>query len=30
MGIIVRTVSEGKREEDFKNDLNFLVKLWAK
>lgn len=30
MGIIVRTVSEGKREEDFKNDLNFLVKLWGK
>jgi ribonuclease G len=30
MGLIVRTVSEGKREEDFKNDINFLVKLWEK
>lgn len=30
MGLIVRTVSEGKREEDFKNDINFLVKLWDK
>ncbi|MDQ2087297.1 Rne/Rng family ribonuclease [Herbivorax sp. ANBcel31] len=30
MGLIVRTVSEGKREEDFKNDINFLVKLWKK
>ena len=30
MGLIVRTVSEGKREEDFKNDIGFLVKLWEK
>ena len=30
MGLIVRTVSEGKREEDFKSDINFLVKLWNK
>ncbi|HPD01474.1 MAG TPA: Rne/Rng family ribonuclease [Acetivibrio sp.] len=30
MGLIVRTVSEGKREDDFKSDINFLVKLWKK
>jgi len=27
-GIIVRTASEGKNEEDFIEDLNFLMKLW--
>ncbi|MCX7842162.1 MAG: Rne/Rng family ribonuclease [Clostridia bacterium] len=30
MGLIVRTVSEGKHEEDFSHDLNFLLKLWEK
>lgn len=28
MGLIVRTASEGKSEDDFTHDLNFLVKLW--
>lgn len=28
MGLIVRTASEGKEEEDFIQDLNFLIKLW--
>lgn len=28
MGLIIRTASEGKNEEEFLNDLNFLVKLW--
>lgn len=28
MGLIVRTASEGMEEEDFTNDLNFLIKLW--
>lgn len=28
MGLIVRTVSEGKCEDDFNHDLNFLLKLW--
>lgn len=28
MGLIVRTASEGKEEEDFTQDLNFLLKLW--
>lgn len=30
MGLIVRTVSEGKEEEDFVEDVSFLTKLWAK
>lgn len=30
MGVICRTVSEGKYEEDFINDINFLVKVWDK
>lgn len=30
MGLIVRTVSEGKNEEDFVEDVSFLTKLWAK
>ena len=30
MGLIVRTASEGKDEEDFSHDLNFLIKLWDK
>lgn len=30
MGLIVRTASEGKSEEDFVQDFNFLVKHWAK
>ncbi|MCX7921734.1 MAG: Rne/Rng family ribonuclease [Clostridia bacterium] len=30
MGLIVRTASEGKSEEDFSQDLNFLIKLWDK
>lgn len=30
MGLIVRTASEGKSEEDFTNDLSFLLKLWEK
>lgn len=28
MGLIVRTASEGRQEEDFTHDLNFLLKLW--
>ncbi len=28
MGLIVRTASEGKSEDDFTHDLNFLLKLW--
>lgn len=28
MGLIVRTASEGMEEEDFKDDLSFLLKLW--
>lgn len=28
MGLIVRTVSEGKSVEDFSQDLDFLLKLW--
>lgn len=28
MGLIVRTASEGKEEEDFTRDLSFLLKLW--
>jgi len=28
MGLIVRTASEGRSEEDFTQDLNFLLKLW--
>lgn len=28
MGLIVRTASEGKSEEEFAQDLNFLQKLW--
>lgn len=28
MGLIVRTASEGKKEEDFTDDLSFLIKLW--
>ncbi|MCX7711613.1 MAG: Rne/Rng family ribonuclease [Clostridia bacterium] len=30
MGLIVRTASEGKHEEDFAHDLGFLLKLWEK
>ncbi len=30
MGLIVRTVSEGKEESDFVEDVSFLLKLWAK
>ncbi len=30
MGLIVRTASEGKNEEDFTSDINFLLKLWGK
>lgn len=30
MGLIVRTASEGRRSEDFGNDINFLGKLWEK
>ncbi len=30
MGLIVRTVSEGKEEIDFIDDVSFLTKLWAK
>lgn len=29
-GIILRTASEGKVEEDFVSDISFLVKLWEK
>lgn len=28
MGLIVRTASEGKNEEDFMHDISFLLKLW--
>ncbi len=28
MGLIVRTASEGKGQEDFTHDVNFLIKLW--
>ncbi|RCX18896.1 RNAse G [Anaerobacterium chartisolvens] len=28
VGLIVRTASEGKDVEDFKHDLNFLLRLW--
>ncbi len=28
MGLIVRTASEGRSEEDFKEDIDFLQKLW--
>lgn len=28
MGLIVRTASEGREEEDFTHDMNFLLKLW--
>lgn len=28
MGLIIRTVSEGKSQEDFVNDINFLTGLW--
>ena len=27
-GAIVRTVGEGKKERDFKSDMDFLIKLW--
>lgn len=30
MGLIVRTVSEGKDEADFVEDVSFLTKLWSK
>ncbi|KAB3535904.1 Rne/Rng family ribonuclease [Alkaliphilus pronyensis] len=30
MGVIVRTVAEGKSKEDFKDDIKFLLKLWQK
>jgi len=30
MGVIVRTEAEGKEEEEFKQDISFLVKLWNK
>ncbi len=30
MGLIVRTASEGKTLEDFKSDVDFLVKQWKK
>lgn len=28
MGLIVRTVSEGQKAEDFESDINFLSRLW--
>jgi ribonuclease G len=28
MGIIMRTIAEGKDEEDFQNDIKFLTQLW--
>ena len=28
MGLIVRTASEGMEEDDFTDDLGFLLKLW--
>ncbi len=30
MGLIVRTVSEGKEESDFVEDVSFLTRLWSK
>jgi ribonuclease G len=30
MGLIVRTVAEGKSEAEFAQDLDFLVRLWSK
>lgn len=30
MGVIVRTVAEGKSKDDFKEDIKFLLKLWQK
>lgn len=30
MGLIVRTVAEGKEEEELRHDVNFLTKLWSK
>lgn len=30
MGLIIRTVSEGKSAEDFENDIGFLQKLWER
>lgn len=30
MGVIVRTVAEGKNKEDFDEDIKFLLKLWKK
>ncbi len=30
MGLIVRTVAEGKEESDFVDDVSFLTKLWEK
>jgi len=30
MGLIVRTASEGRKEEDFVHDIGFLTKLWDK
>ncbi|HZJ76283.1 MAG TPA: ribonuclease E/G, partial [Oscillospiraceae bacterium] len=30
MGIIIRTVAEGRNREDFNEDIGFLLKLWRK
>ncbi|HZX21831.1 MAG TPA: ribonuclease E/G, partial [Clostridia bacterium] len=30
MGIIIRTVAEGKNKDDFDEDIKFLLKLWKK
>jgi len=30
MGLIVRTVAEGRDEEELRHDVNFLTKLWSK
>lgn len=30
MGLIVRTVAEGRDEEELRHDVNFLTKLWGK
>ena len=30
MGVIVRTVAEGKGEEEFQADLHFLIRLWER
>ncbi len=30
MGLIIRTVAEGRSEEDFNEDIKFLLKLWQK